>query len=130
MSLNLEIFKRNVSMFKLGIAELDMEELKIYEFLITNLSGLKIYTYNRNSDDILFFGKSADSIVLKYNSGLEILWVEYDKIWSYLMGTALYYNDAISLISWWVEIEIGVSLLVKEIYSVFTYPEKQKLIER
>jgi len=66
--MDINIFKRNVSLFKLGIAELDTDEKLLYDFLSEELSDLlyfktDICTYKR----IIFIGQSVNKIIFEYN---------------------------------------------------------------
>jgi len=100
--MNTEVFKRNVQLSKLGISELDNVEKKVYEFLVNNLTGLCAYTSDKKLG-ILYFGKSADNIVLCYNLKEEVLHVDYNIIWSFFKyNLSIESFDIDSLIKWWV----------------------------
>jgi len=100
--MNVEIFKRNVQLAKLGIAELDGDEKTIYDFLVDNLSNLNTYTSD-GEPDWLYFGKTIDTIVLSYDSQKECLCVIYQKIWSFFSANlSMEYPDLHSLMRWWV----------------------------
>jgi len=72
--INVEIFKRNVQLYKLGIGELELVEKLMYEYLVDNLSRLNKYVLDEPSN-FLYFGKSIDEIVLAYNRKDNFLYV-------------------------------------------------------
>jgi len=65
--INIDIFKRNVSLHKLGIGELSDVELKLYCFFKEHISDLKPF-YSDNYINCVFWGKSKEEIVLVYDS--------------------------------------------------------------
>jgi len=101
-------FKRNVQLHKLGIAELEDNEKKVYVFLINNLTNLNSYV----SDEypyIIYFGKSRESTVLMYNSTSGYLWVSNDKVWFYFSNILSMKFFVIKLlIDWWVDITLNL----------------------
>ena len=106
--MNIEIFKRNISLYKLGIAELDNSERIIYEFLIENLSGLNTYISDKYPDD-LYFGKSEKDIILYYDTKNEWLRVKYDNIWSFFKNDLMMeYDNIQSLTKWWVDVTLNL----------------------
>ena len=72
--MNVEIFKRNITLHRLGIGELELVEKLVYECLVDNLSRLNKYVLDEHSD-YLYFGKSIDEIVLIYNRKDNFLYV-------------------------------------------------------
>jgi len=101
--MNLEIFKRNLQLYKLGIAELEGNEKKIYNFLMDNLFGLNTYITDE-APDYSYFGKSTNEIVLRYSLKNELLLVKYSNIWSFFNNDLYMDNDNIEeLMEWWVE---------------------------
>jgi len=99
--MNLEIFKRNVSLFKLGIADLDNNERLLYDFLSEELSDL-LY-FECNDPNILRFGKNKDKIVLIYIIKQKFLYVSYHQIWKQISDNmSMRYSDVQLLISWWL----------------------------
>ena len=105
--MNIDIFKRNVSLLKLGISKLEGEEKIIYEFLINKLSGLNTYVKGDNRSDWVYFGKNEISLVLRYSSSDKTLWIE-NKIRICFELQSLNYNDIESLIIWWVGLTLDL----------------------
>jgi len=106
--MNIEIFKRNIQLSKLGIAELDNFEKKAYDFLVDKLTGLCTYTSDKKPG-ILYFGKNTDNIVLIYDSQKECLHVDDYKIWSFFeRGLSIDYTDTQSLMEWWVGLDLDL----------------------
>ena len=100
--MNIEAFKRNVQLAKLGIGELDRLERKLYDFLIIDLSDLKKYVPDKYPNNI-YFGKSKHNILFKYDSQSQWLYVNYG-VWRFLTNDLnIRYIDVPKLISWWVE---------------------------
>jgi len=107
--MNIEIFKRNIQLTKLGIGELVGLEKKVYDFLMTELSDLNIYR-DMNPKN-LYYGKSMDSIVLNYELDWEWSWVDDKSVWKYLvelLGVEFRNINEIELVlAWWIEYTLG-----------------------
>jgi len=73
-NLNTKIIKRNIQLTKLGIAELDIYEEKLYKSLKENLSSLKIYKSDKELGN-LYIGKSKYLIDIYYSAREEIIYV-------------------------------------------------------
>ena len=117
--MNINIFIRNVQLYKLGIGELNGRDKKIYNFLVDNLTGLCVYTSDKKPN-YLYFGKTIDTIVLSYDSKNQILYIDYDKIWSFFNDNlSMGYVDLESLMRWWVG--GGLNLKPKHINELFHY---------
>jgi len=117
--MNIEIFKRNVQLHKLGITELESSEQKIYQFLIDNLTGLCIYTSDKKPN-YLYFGKSQESIVLSYNYIDNYLLISSDNIWHFFSDFLyIQYEDMHSLMRWWMEVILDLKL--KDITKITTF---------
>jgi len=118
-SINIDIFKRNVQLFRLGVSDLDGLEKVIYAFLIENLSELNKYTLDERPGN-LYFGKSRDSIVLYYDSKKEYLTIKYYGIYSFFKADLrIDMDDIDSIILWWV----NTTLNIKETKLNITYDE-------
>jgi len=99
--MDLTILKRNISLHKLGISKLDGVEKEVYDYLIAHLSNLNRYEYERHPD-FLFFGDSADSVVIEYEIEDKYLWIIYDPIWTFFHHVIrLSYVETQSLLTWW-----------------------------
>jgi len=75
-------FKRNVSLFKLGIGELSEVELELYCFFKEHISELKPF-YSDDYADCVFWGKSKEEIVLVYDHLFNRLKVE-EFVWYFI----------------------------------------------
>jgi len=106
MDIDIQIFIRNIQLYKLGITDLEGDEKTIYEFLVSNLSELNRYKLVDESVDeldTLCFGKSIDKIVLYYKSKIEVLTVDYTEIWLFFSSDlSMESSDIRMLIKWWV----------------------------
>jgi len=100
--MNIEKFKRNISLLKLGIADLEGNEKIIYEFLISNLSELNTYLSEENPE-YLYFGKDINKIVLYYDKISGYLYLHYHYVSSFLLNDfGMDIHDSEKLIRWWV----------------------------
>ena len=109
--MNIKSFIRNVSLFKLGISELDGNEKRVYGFLMDKTSGLNYYT-NEEYPDSYFLGKTEEEIVFLYHKDTH-LEVSYDKIWYFFENKiGIDYNEIQYLIKWWVEINLLLSIRI------------------
>jgi len=125
--MNLEILKRNISLHKLGIAELTGTEKRVYELLRSNLSELKAYT--SETHDAIYYGKSLDLIIIRYNLVTGVLWLKSDEIWSFFRNLSIRDSDIKSFISWWSEMEMGLnSKLIYQAYGFITPDYSIKMI--
>jgi len=121
--MNIDIFKRNLQLYKLGIAELESNEKRIYDFLINNLTNLNLYTSDEHSY-IIYFGKTINDIFLNYNSKNGMLMIDYDNIWSFFSDIlSMEYSHILQLMRWWVD----VALDLKPIYMVKTHKIKKNV---
>jgi len=108
--MNIDIFKRNVSLLKLGIAELDENEKKLHDFLVGNISGLNQYLGEKYPLDI-YFGNSKEDIYFYYDSKNDCLCVTKDRIYFFLNNElGVRYIDIELLILFWFEITFGFKL--------------------
>jgi len=106
--MNIEKFKRNIQLHKLGIGKLNRKEQKVYNFLANKLKGLCVYKSDKEPN-FLYFGKNDDIIVLVYNSNDETLYVDDDEIYTSLeFKTSIQYYDIEPLIRWWVDLVLNL----------------------
>jgi len=105
--MDVEIFKRNVQLAKLGIAELEGTEKRLYKLLLNTLSELNVYTSDETTD-YLYFGKSTSKIVLYYDSKEEALFVHFNRIWRLFRDALLNDFKIQMIISWWVGLTLGL----------------------
>jgi len=106
--INIKILKRNLQLHKLGIGELDSDEDKLCVFLLNNLSKLKTHKSDMSPND-LYYGKSADEIVLYYEVRKKCLWVEYSEVWSFFSKDLQMEKGDIDLVMlWWVGYTLGL----------------------
>jgi len=75
--MNLELFKRNLSLYKLSISELNSYESRIYNLLVENISELKPFIED-NHRNYVFFGKSPEHIIYRYNIHEKYLHVDFN----------------------------------------------------
>jgi len=106
--MNLEMFKRNISLYKLGIAELRGKEKRIYEFLLRNLSGLNAYS-SHTANDYYFFGKSIHKISLYYRPRTGHLWFNYDTQSFFKREMNMKCNNIDSLMIWWFRTTLNLN---------------------
>jgi len=99
--MNITIFKRNVSLFKLGVGQLDKDEEMLYSILTNKLSDFNTYIIDRYPE-ILYFGESELNIILEYNLRSGNLLIHNKQIWNLLI-IENYFNavEIIDLITWW-----------------------------
>jgi len=111
--MNLEVFKRNVQLFKLGIAKLEDDDKKVYGFLIENLSGLSVYKVYKDSY-FLYFGKSTNSIVLRYDSIAKSVCFNHDMTYGSMglnkLTPYMDFDGVKSIISWWVGLSFNLKI--------------------
>lgn len=69
-----------MSLSKLGIIELDINEKQIYNLLIDELSDLNSFRYDHNTS-IMYYGKSEDNLILEYHTWGQVMWVNYNPAW-------------------------------------------------
>ena len=107
--MNIENFsKRNISLYKLGLLELDNDEKKAYDFLMNNLCDLNIY-YSERTPDVLYYGKSVTEFVLEYDIRDGCVLVSCSEIWSFFnRELSMTRDDIVSLILLWINIYLDL----------------------
>jgi len=106
--MDIEVFKRNLQLYKLGIAELDGDERRAYDFLINNLSALNTYKFDKYPD-LIFFSK-VGIILLVYHLEEKCLEINYHRVWSFFRENLSMVNIEIdSLILWWVQVTLDLT---------------------
>jgi len=106
---DLERFKRNAQLSKLGICEVDNSQQELYDILVNNLSDLNSYMID-DSPKQLYFGKSRNSIVMLYDDSrsLKRLWIS-DSVFR-KVSMKMDYIATKSLLKWWVEKTQGITI--------------------
>jgi len=101
--MNLTVFKRNISLQKLGIGSLDGNEKRLYDVLVDNISSLNYYI-DDECPDIHFLGESEEEIIFTYNSKKKFLVASYDGIWKFFLEEFdMNYHSTESLILWYID---------------------------
>jgi len=100
--MNIKEFKREISLHKLGISELEGDAQKIYNFLMEKLSGLNIYE-NIKHQHYISFGKTVGTIVFEYNYFKNRAYVR-NSIWYFFEDEVhMKDRDIEELMKWWVQ---------------------------
>ena len=109
--MNIKSFIRNVSLFKLGISELDINEKQIYNFLVDELSDLNLFRYDHTN--IIYYGISEDNLILKYHPWAQIMWVNYNPVWAPLVKNKAITNtnEIPELLKWWFGTTLGIKIM-------------------
>jgi len=102
--MNIKEFKREISLHKLGISELEGDAQKIYNFLVENLSRLNKYEVYLNN--ISAFGKTEDIIVLTHSYMLSAVYVEDDMLDFIEVEMCMENREVKELIIWWCELTL------------------------
>jgi len=117
--MNIKIIIRNIQLYRLGIGKLDSHEEILYTFLLNTLSDLReLHVKNPFSPDSLYFAKTEDEVIFRYDSNSEIIYILSEQVWSFLSST-IYINDMYIkvLLGWW----FNLTLNIKSKYIRFNY---------
>jgi len=99
--MDLTKFKRNISLYKLGLCELDNHERMVYDHLMERAYKLNTYS-NIDDSNFLFYGQSTELIVAEYIKSEKYLMVSYALLWNYLSHILnISIEDVMKLLSWW-----------------------------
>jgi len=108
--MNIRVFNRNIQLYKLGIADLNIDEKKIYDFLVDNLSELDTYISEETPGD-LYFGKDKNTIIMYYDSKKRYIHISYTEIWEFIeLEIYIQYSGIESLIIWWVKKTLDLNI--------------------
>jgi len=104
--MDINVFKRNVSLSKLGICELNYDEKIVYEFLLNNFSNLK-YEVHISTKCVIFY-QDTDDILLSYTSLLSRVYTNKGNLFNSFRRLT---NMNIStLLEWWVNISLDINV--------------------
>jgi len=108
--ISIEIFIRNIQLYRLGIGILDSYEKMIYEYLITHLSELPCFEDEKNTT-WSSFGKTENKIVFKYNSNNQYIYLVDNLTW-WFFSTIIHLSviDTKSLLFWWFSLSLDLKL--------------------
>jgi len=108
--MDVNVFKRNVTLHKLGIGELEGNEKKIYDYMSDVLFGLSKYIQD---EFVIEYGKNKLSIILRYNFKTGVLYVSYNSIWCFFRDElGMRIDDMDNILIWLV----GDKLDIKPIW--------------
>jgi len=104
-------FKRNVSLYRLGISDLVGKEMLVYSFLVKWLSPtLKVYTSVEFPQTILY-GVHKNIILLRYDMKSNAIYIYDIEIYQFLTDSMNFvYYKVPELIIWWVEITLNIKV--------------------
>jgi len=110
--MNIEVFNRNISLSKLGIAELDSEEKDIYDFLMYKFYKLDIYLHHNNSDTYYFINEIR-RIVFVYRFTSNYMWISRDVWEQFSLKVPLGYRQ--SILYYWLKKNFDIEPMTREI---------------
>jgi len=106
--MELDILKRNINLHRLGICELSSDEIVIYQFLVDNLSNLKIHHY----DDVFCRYKNDDyGTVFDFYINVKMVYCNirlYDELRHILINIQSEHKIASTIIKWWIKINFNL----------------------
>jgi len=127
--INIDIFKRNIKLYKLGVSKLFGNELILYDHL-NRLSSLSRYIIE-NRSQFLLFGTSEEEILLLYNKNSKSCLIHPSKVWNIIFKKAdIGYTDAKYLLIWWMEYTLNIPISrVLMMSASWNYTQGVKLIK-
>jgi len=101
--MEIEIFKRNTSLKRLGITELNKDEDALYHFLEKVISEI-VCTKDNLHPDILLLGKENKQPMFEYKLGSTNIYASLTKLMIMSKRLKISYNELSELLIWWISI--------------------------
>jgi len=109
MNFNIQQFKREVNLYRLGIGDMSSHMRDILDILNSKLSNLNMYEY----DTTLLFSNKEDNILVTYNTEENFIQADSDNIYSLLRDIDwLTHDDVKRIIGWWLDLNIDYSSVI------------------
>jgi len=107
--MKLQRFKRNISLYKLGLTKLDEDEKLVYNYLKSRLSGLICYECS-DCPGSFFLGVSPGDIIFEYVLTTHKGNIKYNYIDILIRMKHDEQNEIKNIIRWWLAEKMNIKL--------------------
>jgi len=126
--MNAYVLIRNISLYKLGLGDLNFSEKKVYDFLSEELSNLVYSKFDNDYDDGYYIlSDNTKRIIGEHDGKIDCLYLNFD-IFEFIYDYIDAVNTAI-LLNWHINTNLSIYPRDIRIMSIQYYRVKEKKIK-